>query len=112
MISKAGLCIQGTGRRTTRKSSGKPIECCDRLWRVVNPNCAEYAASCKAYGCVRADGVWFIQIANGFGANREYTEEERNAFRNDPKVLVPHTRDIEGRVNGIWGVFYSGSEMR
>lgn len=104
MISKAGLCIQGTGRRTTRKSSENPIEC--------NPNCAEYAASRKAYGRVRVDGVWFIQIANGFGANKEYTEEERDAFRNDPKILVPHTRDIEGRVNGIWGVFYSGSELR
>lgn len=57
-------------------------------------------------------GVWFVQIANGFSANKEYTEEERNAFRNDPKILVAHARDIEGQVNGIWGVFYSGSEMQ
>ena len=57
-------------------------------------------------------GVWFVQIENGFDANKEYTEEERNAFHNDPKILVAHARDIEGQVNGIWRVFYSGSEMQ
>ena len=46
-------------------------------------------------------GVWFVQIENGFGANKEYAEEERNAFHNDPKILVAHARDIEGQVNGI-----------
>ncbi|OCK98235.1 flavin-binding monooxygenase [Cenococcum geophilum 1.58] len=44
-----------------------------------------------------------MDIANGFGANKEYTEEDRNAFCNDPKVPAPHTSDVEGRVNGIWG---------
>lgn len=55
-------------------------------------------------------GVWFVQIANNFGSNHEYTQEQREEFRNDPKKLVAHAKDIEGQVNGLWGTFYSGSE--
>lgn len=54
--------------------------------------------------------VWFVQIANNFGQNKEYTEEEREEFRRDPKKLLAHAKDIEGQVNGLWGAFYSGSE--
>lgn len=55
-------------------------------------------------------GVWFVQIANNFGSNHEYTQEQRDEFRNDPKKLVAHAKDIESQVNGLWGTFYSGSE--
>ncbi|KAK7181161.1 hypothetical protein DPSP01_010617 [Paraphaeosphaeria sporulosa] len=57
-------------------------------------------------------GVWFVQIANNFGQNKEYTEEERDTFRKNPEALVAHARDIEGQVNGLWGVFYHGSEAQ
>jgi cation diffusion facilitator CzcD-associated flavoprotein CzcO len=57
-------------------------------------------------------GVWFVQIANNFGQNKEYSEEERDAFRRNPKELVAHAKDIEGQVNGLWGTFYSGSEAQ
>ncbi|PSN74052.1 FAD/NAD(P)-binding domain-containing protein [Corynespora cassiicola Philippines] len=57
-------------------------------------------------------GVWFVQIANNFGQNKEYSEEEREKFRNDPKELVAHAKDIENQVNGLWSLFYAGSESQ
>ncbi|KAL6710120.1 hypothetical protein ACN47E_009911 [Coniothyrium glycines] len=56
--------------------------------------------------------VWFVQIANNFGQNKEYSQEERDEFRRDPKKLVAHAKDIESQVNGLWGVFYTGSEAQ
>lgn len=55
-------------------------------------------------------GVWFVQIANNYGQNKEYSQEERDEFRNDPKKLVAHAKDIEDQVNGLWGAFYAGSD--
>ncbi|KAH6259915.1 hypothetical protein HBI42_095670 [Parastagonospora nodorum] len=55
-------------------------------------------------------GVWFVQIANNYGQNKEYSEEERDEFRRDPKKLLAHAKDIENQVNGLWGAFYTGSE--
>lgn len=55
-------------------------------------------------------GVWFVQIANNFGANHEYTVEQKEDFRNDPEKIVEHAKSIEAQVNGLWGTFYSGSE--
>jgi cation diffusion facilitator CzcD-associated flavoprotein CzcO len=55
-------------------------------------------------------GVWFVQIANNYGHNHEYTEEQREEFRRDPKKLLAHAKDIEGQINGLWGAFYTGSE--
>ncbi|KAB8748971.1 hypothetical protein FH972_026522 [Carpinus fangiana] len=52
-------------------------------------------------------GVWFVQIANNYGANKEYTETERDEFRRNPSALVAHSKDIEDQVNGLWGLFYS-----
>ena len=46
--------------------------------------------------------VWFVQTVNGFGAIRNILK----------KILVAHARDIEGQVNGMWRVFYSGLEMQ
>lgn len=57
-------------------------------------------------------GVWFVQIANNYGQNKEYTEEEREEFRKDPRKLVAHAKDIENQVNGLWGAFYAGSEVQ
>lgn len=36
--------------------------------------------------------VWFVQIANNYGQNKEYSQEERDTFRNDPKSLVAHAK--------------------
>jgi cation diffusion facilitator CzcD-associated flavoprotein CzcO len=57
-------------------------------------------------------GVWFVQIANNYGQNKEYTEEERDEFRRDPRKLVAHAKDIENQVNGLWGAFYTASETQ
>jgi cation diffusion facilitator CzcD-associated flavoprotein CzcO len=55
-------------------------------------------------------GVWFVQIANNYGQNKEYSQEERDAFRRDPKKLLAHAKDIESQINGLWGTFYTGSK--
>ncbi|KAF2741842.1 FAD/NAD(P)-binding domain-containing protein [Sporormia fimetaria CBS 119925] len=57
-------------------------------------------------------GVWFVQIANNYGHNKEYDEQERDAFRHDPKALVAHAKDIEDQINGLWGMFYDGSKLQ
>lgn len=57
-------------------------------------------------------GVWFVQIANNYGQNHEYSQEDRDEFRKDPKKLVAHAKDIEDQINGLWGTFYSGSEAQ
>ncbi|KAF2123552.1 FAD/NAD(P)-binding domain-containing protein [Dothidotthia symphoricarpi CBS 119687] len=57
-------------------------------------------------------GVWFVQVANNYGQNKEYSQEERDAFRNDPKKLVAHAKDIENQINGGWGAYYTGSEAQ
>ncbi|EGP86187.1 uncharacterized protein MYCGRDRAFT_60715 [Zymoseptoria tritici IPO323] len=57
-------------------------------------------------------GVWFVQIANNFGQNKEYSQEERDEFRHNPKALVAHAKDIEDQVNGLWGTFYSGTDAQ
>ena len=57
-------------------------------------------------------GVCFVQTANDFGAIRSIPKKNVTFFRNNPKILVAHARDIEGQVNGMWRVFYSGSEMQ
>lgn len=53
--------------------------------------------------------VWFITIGN-FSQSREYTQEEREEFRSDPRKMLAHAKDIEAQINGLWGTFYSGSE--
>lgn len=55
-------------------------------------------------------GVWFVQIANNFGQNKEYSQEERDEFRSDPKKLLAHAKDIENQVNGLFTAFYTNSE--
>ena len=36
--------------------------------------------------------VWFVQIANNYGQNKEYNDTERDTFRHDPKSLVAHAK--------------------
>lgn len=57
-------------------------------------------------------GVWFVQIANNFGQNKEYTEEEKDNFRHNIKEMVAHAKNIEDQINGLWSLFYSGSEAQ
>jgi cation diffusion facilitator CzcD-associated flavoprotein CzcO len=57
-------------------------------------------------------GVWFVQIANNFGQNKEYDAEEQEAFRRDPEVMVKHAKNIEDQVNGMWSLFYADSEAQ
>ena len=56
--------------------------------------------------------VWFVQIANNFGQNHEYSDEHKAQFKKDPRELVVHAKDIEDQVNGLWGVFYQGTEAQ
>lgn len=56
-------------------------------------------------------GVWFVQIANNFGANHEYTAEQKEEFR-DPYKIVEHAKSIEDQVNGLWGSFYKGAKAQ
>lgn len=56
--------------------------------------------------------VWFVQIANNYGQNKEYDQKERDTFRHDPRALVAHAKDIEDQVNGLWGAFYSDTEAQ
>ena len=55
--------------------------------------------------------VWFVQIANNFGANHEYTDEQKSDFR-DPYKIVEHAKSIEDQVNGLWGMFFKSSKMQ
>lgn len=57
-------------------------------------------------------GVWFVQIANNFGQNKVYTEEEKEKFRNDPKSMLAHAKDIENQINGLNQLIYHGSEAQ
>lgn len=42
--------------------------------------------------------VWFVQIANNFGQNHKYSDEQKQKFKKDPKALVAHAKDIEDQV--------------
>jgi len=57
-------------------------------------------------------GTWFIQVANNFGHNKEYSEEEKEQFRRDLKKCLDHSKEIEQNVNGLFSAFFSGSEAQ
>ena len=52
-----------------------------------------------------------MQIANNFGANHEYTAEQKSDFR-DPYKIAEHAKSIEDQVNGLWGSFYKNSKAQ
>ena len=57
-------------------------------------------------------GVWFVQIANNFGQNKEYSQKERDHFRHDKNALVAHAKDVENQFNAMWEVRFTGSETQ
>ncbi|KAK5550925.1 hypothetical protein LTR46_011068 [Exophiala xenobiotica] len=54
-------------------------------------------------------GIWFVEIANNYGHNHEYTAVQKEEFRQDPDKLVEHAKSIEDQLNGLWGSFYKNS---
>jgi hydroxyversicolorone monooxygenase len=56
--------------------------------------------------------IWFVQIANNYGANHEYTDEQRATFHKDPTELIKHAKSIEDQVNGLWGMFYKNAQAQ
>lgn len=72
-------------------------------------------ASWKPGLALRTDlylAVWFVQIANNYGQNHEYTPEQKEEFRTDPRKLVEHAKSIEDQVNGLWGTFYKNASAQ
>lgn len=57
-------------------------------------------------------GVWFVQIANNYGQNHEYSADEKEKFRSQPEELVKHAKSIENQINGMWGSFYDNTEAQ
>ena len=45
--------------------------------------------------------VWFVQIANNFGQNHQYDDNDKSKFKKDPKSLVAHAKDIEDQVSWL-----------
>jgi cation diffusion facilitator CzcD-associated flavoprotein CzcO len=55
-------------------------------------------------------GIWFGVLAGNTGTqSKEYSQQERDEFRQNPSILVAHAKEIEAQVNGTWGAFYSNS---
>ena len=50
-------------------------------------------------------------LGSGAG-NRTYTDEQKSSFRQDPDALVKEAKTLENSINGLWGTFYTGSEMQ
>jgi hypothetical protein len=54
-------------------------------------------------------GVWFVQIANNYGQNYEYTPEQKDEFRRSVTTMVKHAKDIEDQVNGFFQMMFKNS---
>ena len=46
--------------------------------------------------------VWFVQIAENYGNNHEYSEEDKANFRAHPEKLVEHIKALEDLFNSRW----------
>ncbi|KAL9108033.1 MAG: hypothetical protein Q9227_007139 [Pyrenula ochraceoflavens] len=57
-------------------------------------------------------GVWFVEIANNFGQNHEYTPDHKDSMRRNPAELVEHAKSIEDQINGLWGGFFKNSRRQ
>ncbi|TVY37816.1 putative sterigmatocystin biosynthesis monooxygenase [Lachnellula subtilissima] len=53
--------------------------------------------------------VWFVQIMNNFGNNHKYTEKEQQFYRDNPKLLVAHIKELENEANGRFDQNIMGS---
>ena len=56
--------------------------------------------------------MWFVQIADDFAANHDYTLEQKATFRADSRELVKHAKSIEDQVNGMFGLFFKNSKAQ
>ncbi|MCJ1472259.1 hypothetical protein MMC13_000906 [Lambiella insularis] len=56
--------------------------------------------------------VWFIQIADNFGNNHVYSDEERAYFRANPEKLLAHIKVVEEFFNGRWDHNLMGTEQQ
>ncbi|KAE8334229.1 hypothetical protein BDV24DRAFT_173606 [Aspergillus arachidicola] len=50
------------------------------------------------------------QTRDGMGTNFQYTEEEKQHFRDNPEELLEYRKSIEGAVNAVYALMISGSE--
>lgn len=57
-------------------------------------------------------GVWFVKLADNYGNNHAYTDEEKVVFRTNKEALAAHASGIENQVNGDWNMFFSGSKAQ
>ncbi|KAF9892054.1 hypothetical protein FE257_002460 [Aspergillus nanangensis] len=48
---------------------------------------------------------------DGQGTNFEYTEEEKQRFRDDPKSFIEYLKKVEHAINGVFQAMQSGSEQ-
>ena len=46
--------------------------------------------------------VWFVQIAENYGNNHEYSAEDQKNFREHPEKLVAHIKNLESLFNCRW----------
>ncbi|KAH8705823.1 hypothetical protein BGW36DRAFT_18418 [Talaromyces proteolyticus] len=56
--------------------------------------------------------VWFVKLADNYGNNHAYTDEEKRRFRSEKQALASHARDIENQVNGDWNLFFAESKVQ
>ncbi|KAJ9621048.1 hypothetical protein H2204_012029 [Knufia peltigerae] len=56
--------------------------------------------------------VWFVKLANNYGDNHAYTEDEKAGFRASKTALAAHASDIENQVNGDWNLFFAKSDAQ
>ncbi|EXJ86699.1 hypothetical protein A1O3_03652 [Capronia epimyces CBS 606.96] len=56
--------------------------------------------------------VWFVKLADNYGNNHAYTDEEKAIFRADKKALAAHASHIENQVNGDWSLFFPTSQAQ
>lgn len=56
--------------------------------------------------------MWFVPTIENRDMTSEYTAEEQESFRNDPRKLVQHANNLENQVNAMWGagLYYRESE--
>lgn len=56
--------------------------------------------------------VWFVQIAENYGNNHEYSEEDKKDFREHPEKLVAHIKALEDLFNSRWDHNIIGQQNR
>ena len=57
------------------------------------------------------NGVWFIQLAEQFAQNHQYSEEERADFKKDPEKLIAHAKELDAYTNRLLPALFAGSPV-